>query len=376
MFLALVLVAITVGLAYRGYSFYKLSLEDRVEHPDFRRLRPSGVIGNGYGWVAAMLVVLNLSYLIRRRFGGAKLGSMRGWLDIHVFTGLLAASLVTFHSAFQLRTPIATVSAASLGLVVLTGLIGRFLYALAPTSGRERLQAALDAFGGQRDALATAIAELPGPSVAANASLLRSLLAIRKWRRASRARRDALRLLLPPTRQQSREVAARCRRAPRCRLGRGSSVGNRRTAAVVARAPSLLRAAHARRRVPSRRRGLVLRLPLDLHVRILVVVAFALAVSRPVSAQLLSPGPLSQAHANIDGDNDCGKCHESGKQVVARLCLDCHKDLKAGARREPRPARQAIQGQTVRGLPRRARRQDREARALAGVAQPTSSITR
>jgi dihydropyrimidine dehydrogenase (NAD+) subunit PreT len=224
--LALVLVAITVALAYRGYSFYKLSLEDRVEHPDFRTLRPSGLIGNGYGWVAALLVVLNLSYLIRRRFGGAKLGSMRVWLDIHVFTGLLAASLVSFHSAFQLRTPIASASAGSLALVVLTGLIGRFLYALAPASGRDRLQAALaeldrvypaearaaeaGAFrnspaapANKRDELATAIAELPGPNVSANASLLRSVLAIPRWRRASRDRRKAIALLLPPRAEQS-----------------------------------------------------------------------------------------------------------------------------------------------------------------------------
>ena len=74
--LSLVLIAVTVALAYRGYSFYKLSLDDRVEHPDFRTLRPSGLVGNGYGWVAALLVVLNLSYLIRRRFGAANLGSI------------------------------------------------------------------------------------------------------------------------------------------------------------------------------------------------------------------------------------------------------------------------------------------------------------
>jgi hypothetical protein len=49
---------------------------------------------------------------------------------------LLAASLVSFHSAFQLRTPIAATSAASLALVVLSGLIGWFLYALAPAGAR------------------------------------------------------------------------------------------------------------------------------------------------------------------------------------------------------------------------------------------------
>lgn len=217
MFLALVLIAVTVGLAYRGYTFYRLSLEDRVEHPEFRTLRPSGLVGNGYGWVAATLIVMNLSYLIRRRFGGARLGSMQAWLDIHVFTGLLAAGLVSFHSAFQLRTPVATLSAASLLVVVLTGLLGRFLYALAPVGTRERLRDALDAiellWPGKRTELAEAIAHRAGPDVPANASLLRSLFSIPKWRRAIRARREVIDYLMPrkpklskPLRRAKREL--------------------------------------------------------------------------------------------------------------------------------------------------------------------------
>jgi len=208
--LSLILVSITVGLAYRGWSFYRLSLEDRVEHPEYRMLRPSGVLGNGYGWVAAMLVVLNLSYLLRRRFGSAQLGSMKTWLDVHVFTGLLAASLVSFHSAFQLRTPIASVSAASLGTVVLTGLLGRFLYALGPGGARERLGAALDevddVLPGSRTALAEGIAQRPAPNVAPNASLARSLWAILSWLRTARQRRAILGLILPRPRDMSREL--------------------------------------------------------------------------------------------------------------------------------------------------------------------------
>src|SRR5262249_19757859 len=148
-------------------------------------LKPSGLYGNAYGWVAGMLVVLNLSYLIRRRFGSARFGSMKTWLDVHVFTGLLAASLVSFHSAFQLRTPIASGRAASLGTVVVTGLLGRFLYALGPGGVRERLAAALDAVEderpGSRAALAEAIVQRPAPDVPANASLLRSLWAVPSW---------------------------------------------------------------------------------------------------------------------------------------------------------------------------------------------------
>lgn len=208
--MSLILVSITVGLAYRGWSYYRLSLEDRSAHPEYRLLRPSGLYGNGYGWVAAMLVVLNLSYLIRRRFGSARLGSMKTWLDVHVFTGLLAAALVSFHSAFQLRTPIASVSAVSLGTVVVTGLLGRFLYALGPGGVRERLGAALDAVEdvqpGSRAALAEAIAQRPGPNVPANASLLRSLLAVPSWIRAASARRELLAMILPPRREMSRDL--------------------------------------------------------------------------------------------------------------------------------------------------------------------------
>lgn len=61
---------------------------------------------------------------------------------------------------------------------------------------------------------------------------------------------------------------------------------------------------------------------------LLVVVGLALVVAPGRAAsQLLSPGPLSEAHKAIDGDDHCGKCHQSGKQVVARLCLDCHDVL-------------------------------------------------
>lgn len=211
--LGVVLVALTAALLYRGWTFYELSLEERVEHPEFRLLRPSGTWGNGYGWIAALLVVMNLSYLVRRRIGGSRLGSMRIWLDIHVFTGLFAATLATFHSAFQLRTLITQISAASLGIVVVTGLIGRFLYALAPANDRVRLAEAFEALDavwpGHREELATAIEALPSVAVPANATLLRSLLAIPQWRRVGRHRREALALIFPRDLDRAQRAAAR-----------------------------------------------------------------------------------------------------------------------------------------------------------------------
>ncbi len=199
--LALVVVATTIILAARGWSFYWMSVQDRPEHPDFRTLRPSGLLGNGYGWIAALLIVLNLSYLVRRRMGGTRWGSMAVWLDIHVFTGLMIASLVSFHSAFQLRTPIATTSTISLAMVVLTGVLGRLLHFLAPANTQVRLNMAIDTFEmefpGMREDLELAMKKRPGPAVPANANLLTALAAIPKWRAVVKARRVALSMMMP-----------------------------------------------------------------------------------------------------------------------------------------------------------------------------------
>lgn len=60
-------------------------------------------------------------------------------------------------------------------------------------------------------------------------------------------------------------------------------------------------------------------------------IAFALVMAhaRLASPQLLSPGPLSKAHAAIEGDRHCVDCHSSGKRVDQGGCLKCHDDLGA-----------------------------------------------
>lgn len=205
--LGTILVGVAGALAHRGWGFYGLSLEQQVEHPDFRSLRASGRVGLGYGFVALALVFANLAYLVRRHLASARLGSMRVWLDLHVFTGLVAAVLVTCHSALQLRTPIHVASAASLAVVVVTGVLGRFLHMMAPTGDAARLRHALEAVDGvlpaHRAPLETALAALPAPRIAPDASLVGSLLAVPTWRRIARARREALALLVPPRHEQS-----------------------------------------------------------------------------------------------------------------------------------------------------------------------------
>lgn len=216
--LAALLVALAVLLAYRGWSFYVLPLHERPDHPEFKILRPSGIVGNGYGFAAAVLFVTNLLYLARRRIAAFKLGSMRFWLDLHVFTGLAGAVLVAFHSAFQLRSTLTTVTAASLAVVVVTGIIGRLLYALVPDDGVADLREALDALGERRPELVRMIGrvlgELPSPSLPANASLLRCIAVLPRWRRIGYRRKVAIRRLVhealrgEPDRQRRKADAA------------------------------------------------------------------------------------------------------------------------------------------------------------------------
>jgi len=47
-----------------------------------------------------------------------------------------------------------------------------------------------------------------------------------------------------------------------------------------------------------------------------------------ISAQLISPGKLSESHSSLEGISMCTSCHVLGERGVARqLCLDCHTPL-------------------------------------------------
>ncbi|HEX7485522.1 MAG TPA: hypothetical protein VF332_05180, partial [Vicinamibacterales bacterium] len=55
-----------------------------------------------------------------------------------------------------------------------------------------------------------------------------------------------------------------------------------------------------------------------------------LVTAAPASAQvaaLVSPGPLSKAHSQLDGIANCQKCHEPGRKIATDKCLACHKPI-------------------------------------------------
>jgi len=193
------LILMCVIMWWRGYDFYPLSLDDRVTHSEYRQLRSSGHIGYGYGVAGTLLVFANLLYLARRRFARWNFGSMKTWLDLHVFTGLTGAVFISFHSAFKARSLMAQVTSLSLIVVVITGLLGRFLYALIPSTKDAKL----------KDAVAEADALVPGlgaqvetllkentPVRLRTGSLFRALGKLRGWRRTARDRHEGIGIII------------------------------------------------------------------------------------------------------------------------------------------------------------------------------------
>lgn len=188
-------------LLWRAWDYYILPVGERAGHPEFRQLRPNGETGMLYGVVGTALIFTNLLYLARRRLAGfQRFGSMRTWLDLHVFTGLVGATFIAYHSTFQARSWTNQVTAISLIIVVASGLIGRFFYALIPRPDARpfddalaELEEALPGFSAQ---INTAVAAHPPEETRGDPALLRTMRALPGWRRTARERRDAVELIL------------------------------------------------------------------------------------------------------------------------------------------------------------------------------------
>jgi hypothetical protein len=196
----LVLLILTTTMMWRGWDYYRQGLSGRALHRDYRLLNPGGLIGHGYGMVGTAMIVTNLLYLARRRFAKyipPQLGSMKAWLNAHVFTGLVGSLLILFHSAFQLRTAVATVTSVSLGIVVSTGLVGLYLYLLMPKAGLAPFKERLAVYGPLLPALVHGVDEFvkktPATSLPLDAGFVRTLWTVPRWALEARARRRGIR---------------------------------------------------------------------------------------------------------------------------------------------------------------------------------------
>jgi len=133
--LALVLawLAVAGGALAFGLPYYLLPLAARPESPLHELLKPSGLVGQGYGVVGTGLITLGVGmYSIRKRVGVlSRLGQLHHWLQVHVFLCTLGPFLVLLHTSFKFGG-LVSIAFWSMAAVATSGLFGRYVYAHIP----------------------------------------------------------------------------------------------------------------------------------------------------------------------------------------------------------------------------------------------------
>ncbi len=129
-----------IYLIYSGFSYYNTSLEERFYHAHYDWFKPSGVFGHGLGIVGTLLILIGVTlYIARKRYNFlARFIRLKYLLEFHIFLCTLGPILILFHTAFKFGG-IVSIAFWSMVMVVLSGVIGRFIYIQIPRTieGRE-----------------------------------------------------------------------------------------------------------------------------------------------------------------------------------------------------------------------------------------------
>lgn len=127
-------------LAIYGADYYSLSLEQRHSHIKYDLLKPTGLIGHGIGIIGSSFLIIGVfGYMARKRFRKlSRIGQLRYWLEFHIFLCTLGPVLILYHTTFKFGG-IVSISFWSMVAVVISGVIGRFIYLQIPRTiqGRE-----------------------------------------------------------------------------------------------------------------------------------------------------------------------------------------------------------------------------------------------
>jgi preprotein translocase subunit Sec61beta len=138
--LGTIVLSVVIFITIKGSSFYNTSISERFYHPDYLQLKPSGVLGHGFGIAGSLLMVFGvLLYQVRKRVRMFhRLGLLKYWLEIHIFMCTLGPILILYHTSFKFGGLVA-ISFWSMVAVFASGIIGRFIYLQIPRTieGRE-----------------------------------------------------------------------------------------------------------------------------------------------------------------------------------------------------------------------------------------------
>lgn len=137
--LGLLLALATLGFVIWHGDYYFLTTAARAADPVHALLRPDRSLGLWFGIAAALAVLANLAYLARRQqWFGVRFGQLATWMNVHIATGVVALLLASLHAAMSPRATAGGYAFWSLGVLLVTGAIGRWFYAWLPRSANGR----------------------------------------------------------------------------------------------------------------------------------------------------------------------------------------------------------------------------------------------
>ena len=90
---------------------------------------PRSNFGFYLGVVGTAMMLALLAYPLRKHVRWMhRWGALKHWFRVHMILGIVGPLLVLFHSTFHIRSPNAAVALLSMVVVVISGVIGRFVY--------------------------------------------------------------------------------------------------------------------------------------------------------------------------------------------------------------------------------------------------------
>ncbi|HSP88707.1 MAG TPA: hypothetical protein VLN45_11275 [Ignavibacteriaceae bacterium] len=126
-------IAVIILLTINGIEYYQIPVEERFFSENHSMLKPSGILGHGIGILGTLMMIFGVAiYMIRKRMRSLfNIGYLKHWLEFHIFLCTVGPILILYHTAFKFGGIVA-VSFWSMVAVVLSGVIGRFIYVQIP----------------------------------------------------------------------------------------------------------------------------------------------------------------------------------------------------------------------------------------------------
>ena len=131
--LVIITVGVTIYMSWTGFSYYTTPIEERFYHNHYDWFKPSGIYGHGIGILGTGMIIFGVTiYILRKRYNFmGRFIRLKYLLEFHIFLCTLGPILILFHTSFKFGG-VVSIAFWSMVAVVLSGVIGRFIYIQIP----------------------------------------------------------------------------------------------------------------------------------------------------------------------------------------------------------------------------------------------------